>query len=427
MSEFNEIPVGTYLKLTSGFPFASEKFSDEGFPLIRIRDVLTSKTETYFNGPFPPGYVIKKGDILIGMDGDFHVVKWFGCDALLNQRVLKVNVFNESNVILDYVFHWLKPFIKKINDITAATTVKHLSVKDIFKAKAKFPSVSVQQRIAIVLTNIDTVIEKTEALIDKYQQIKTGLMHDLFTRGVLPNGKLRPQRDQAPEMYQETSIGWVPSDWDIQTIGKTLESISDGPFGSNLKTEHYVVDPGVRVVRLQNVAEYVYSDRDKAYISDRHARFLLRNKIIGGDVLIAGLGEERYPVGRACIYPLDLPPAINKADCFRARCNPATMKNKFFMLFLNSEMARRQIRRYEQGVTRPRINTGNMKRLSVCIPSIDEQVRIIEKFESIQLKISIQHTNVNKLNQQKHGLMQDLLTGKVSVKVEKQIAESVDG
>lgn len=275
-----------------------------------------------------------------------------------------------------------------------------------------------QNQIARIFETIDTAIEKTYALIDKYRQIKTGMMHDLFTRGVLPNGKLREQRNQAPEMYQETAIGWVPSDWAIQTIGRTLDSISDGPFGSNLKTEHYVVDPGVRVIRLQNVAEYTYNDRDKAYVSDRHARFLLRNKVVGGDVLIAGLGEERYPVGRACFYPLDLPPAINKADCFRARCNPATMKNKFFMLFLNSEMARRQIRRYEQGVTRPRINTGNMKRLSVCLPSIDEQDRIIEKFESIQSKINLQLVNVKKLNYEKFGLMQDLLTGKVEVNIE---------
>ena len=134
--------------------------------------------------------------------------------------------------------------------------------------------------------------------------------------------------------------------------------------------------------------------------------------------MIAGLGEERYPVGRACIYPEDLPPAINKADCFRARCVADVMHNKFFMMFLNSEMARRQIRRYEQGVTRPRINTGNLKRLVVCVPKLTEQAEFIAKFDTAQVAIRALQVNVENLKAQKLGLMQDLLTGKVPVKVD---------
>ncbi|MGZ8159856.1 MAG: restriction endonuclease subunit S [Methylobacter sp.] len=427
MSEFTEVAVGDHLKLTSGFPFASSQFSNEGFPLIRIRDVLTSQTETNFQGTFPPGYIIKKGDILVGMDGDFHVVKWRGSDALLNQRVLKIDIQTEAAIVLDYLFYWLGPFVKKINDITAATTVKHLSTKDLIRARAKFPEVAAQRKIAAILTSIDTAIEKTEALIEKYQQIKAGLMHDLFTRGVLPSGQLRPPREQAPELYQETAIGWIPKDWELKTVSNVIESVADGPFGSNLKTEHYVADPGVQVIRLQNVAEYEYNNDDKAYISDKHADFLLRNKVVSGDVLIAGLGEDRYPVGRACTYPEQLPPAVNKADCFRARCVNEVMRNKFFMLFLNSELARRQIRRYEQGVTRPRINTGNLKRLFVGVPTISEQLAFIEKYEAAQSAIRCQKANVENLKSQKLGLMQDLLTGKVPVKADGSIAEAISG
>ncbi|OFZ69135.1 MAG: hypothetical protein A2V79_12130, partial [Betaproteobacteria bacterium RBG_16_56_24] len=269
------------------------------------------------------------------------------------------------------------------------TTKAHPSV---IKKQYWLPTIAreQQQKIAAILTGIDTAIEKTEALIAKYQQIKAGLMHDLFTRGVTANGKLRPPREQAPELYQQTLMGWIPKEWAVKDLSYALESVVDGPFGSNLKTEHYVVDPGIRVVRLQNVVEFDYNDNDKAFISDRHANFLLRNKVVGGDVLIAGLGEERYPVGRACCYPDDIDPAINKADCFRARCNPGVMKNRFFMLFLNSGMARRQVRRYEQGVTRPRINTGNLKRLSIGVPDLNEQVQIVAKFDAVQSVIQVE-------------------------------------
>ncbi len=274
-----------------------------------------------------------------------------------------------------------------------------------------------QKKISFILGTIDQTIEKTEALIEKYQQIKAGLMHDLFTRGIGADGQLRPPREQAPELYQHTPMGWIPKEWAVKSMDYALESIVDGPFGSNLKTEHYVVDAGVRVVRLQNVVEFDYNDNDKAYISERHANFLLRNKVVSGDVLIAGLGEERYPVGRACCYPDNLASAINKADCFRARCKLDVMKNRFLMLFLNSGLARRQVRRYEQGVTRPRINTGNFKRLNICVPNLEEQAEIVAKFDAVQSMIQVELSNVTKLREQKSGLMHDLLTGKVQVNV----------
>lgn len=95
------------------------------------------------------------------------------------------------------------------------------------------------------------------------------------------------------------------------------------------------------------------------------------------------------------------------------------------MLFLNSELARRQMRRFEQGVTRPRINTGNMKRVVTCLPSLDEQSHIISKFDAMQSTIQTQVKNLETLRAQKLGLMQDLLTGKVAVQVDALAPDAV--
>lgn len=92
MSE-SKINIGEHIRIIPGFPFNSAHFNTdgEGLPLIRIRNLLTSKIETFYKGEFPKEYLIKEGDILIGMDGDFHVVKWRNrTKALLNQRVMKV-------------------------------------------------------------------------------------------------------------------------------------------------------------------------------------------------------------------------------------------------------------------------------------------------------------------------------------------------
>jgi type I restriction enzyme S subunit len=274
-----------------------------------------------------------------------------------------------------------------------------------------------QRRIAEILSTVDEAIEQTEALIAKYQQIKAGLMHDLFTRGVTPDGHLRPTREQAPHLYRDSPHGWIPKEWEVIAVGKLAESVVDGPFGSNLKTEHYVVEPGVRVVRLQNVQDGQYNDLDRAFIAESHARYLVRNQVNPGDVLIAGLGEDRNVVGRACCYPAGLPAAINKADCFRLRCISVLALNRFVMYFLNTAAARYQVRRFEQGVTRHRINTGNLKRVCVALPNMDEQARSVTILDNAVLNIETATEYQSKLRQQKQGLMQDLLTGRVRVKV----------
>ncbi|WP_445362972.1 restriction endonuclease subunit S [Microbulbifer sp. ANSA003] len=423
---WNTKHIGGYLKLLSGFPFPSKNFSDdEGFPLIRIRDIVDSRVETYYQGPFLPTYIIKEGDILIGMDGDFNIAKWRNQDALLNQRVLKIDVTDSDQLDLEFIYYWLQPYIKKVNDLTAATTVKHLSTKDLIRAKDNVPDILPQRRIGKILGKLDQTIEKTEALIEKYQQIKAGLMHDLFTRGITADGKLRPTREQAPELYQETPIGWIPKAWNHEAIESLKESLVDGPFGSNLKTEHYINDPEARVVRLQNIQATAYNDRDKAFVSFKHANTLLRNKVSSGDILIAGLGEERYPVGRACLYPESLPPAINKADCFRLRCNQQKMINPYMMYFLNTSASRIQIRKYEQGVTRPRINLGNMKKIVAPMPDLNEQKLVVERLNKAQDVINSETSKLNKLIKEKHGLMRDLLTGIVPVKIEEPEAAYV--
>ena len=67
---------------------------------------------------------------------------------------------------------------------------------------------------------MDNLIEKTEALIAKYQAIKQGMMHDLFTRGVDEHGHLRPTHDEAPELYKQSELGWIPKEWEVSPLGE---------------------------------------------------------------------------------------------------------------------------------------------------------------------------------------------------------------
>ena len=83
--------LGEVSNILYGYPFESSLFTEDSnhMPLIRIRDIKPAKASTYYSGACIDEYRIKKGDILVGMDGEFNLGRWNDRDGLLNQRVLK--------------------------------------------------------------------------------------------------------------------------------------------------------------------------------------------------------------------------------------------------------------------------------------------------------------------------------------------------
>ncbi|MDU7032852.1 MAG: restriction endonuclease subunit S [Finegoldia magna] len=149
-----------YKKLTDvanvlyGYPCDATMFNEEnnGIPLIRIRNVLTGMTETYTTENIPQEYVIKKGDLLVGMDGNFHVGNWKMDEAFLCQRVCKFYAKNNENDILNgFLSHLLGPIMKKIENGKQSGTVKHLLAKDINSISIPVPPLEVQREIVRIL------------------------------------------------------------------------------------------------------------------------------------------------------------------------------------------------------------------------------------------------------------------------------------
>ena len=175
-----------YIEILPGFPFDSEFFTDtkQGLPLIRIRDLERSYTETYYTGEYDSDFIVEKNDLLVGMDGDFYVVLWKGTPGLLNQRICKVKSIN-NQLDSGYLYYCLIGKIRKIQDGTPSTTVKHLSTKDIESIRLALPTLKEQEKIANILFNIDNDIEDEISAKSKLEQLKKGLMQVLLT------GKIR--------------------------------------------------------------------------------------------------------------------------------------------------------------------------------------------------------------------------------------------
>jgi type I restriction enzyme S subunit len=413
MSEFHELRVGDHITLLSGFPFNSEYFDqEEGTRLIRIRDLLNPDGETYFRGPFDPKWVVKSQDILIGMDGDFNIVRWKGSEALLNQRILKAEA--KSNGLIDegYFFYWCAPLLQQIHNQTAATTVKHLSVKDIEKAKGRFPDKSSQSLIAEILSTLDEAIEQTEALIAKMQQVKSGMMHDLFTRGVTPDGRLRPTREQAPELYKESPLGWIPKEWAAEKLGNILRRcggyLQTGPFGSQLHAYEYQIE-GIPVVMPQDINDGLIGTEQIARIHDRRADELARHRMRFGDIVIARRGD----LSRAALIGETEQGWVCGTGCFLLRLGQSALRADFAAYVYRQDFVQRQIAGRAVGTTMPSLNNSVMAGLYFPFCDEDEQLRIVERLGGVEQSIRAFSQGLTVAWQLKHGLMHDLLTGRV--------------
>jgi type I restriction enzyme S subunit len=171
----------------------------------------------------------------------------------------------------------------------------------------------------------------------------------------------------------------LPRNWRWATIAeiaaKEPNSITDGPFGSKLKTAHYT-ESGPRIIRLQNVGDGVFVDAP-AHISEEHFATLQKHRVLAGDLVIAALGENPP---RSCIVPDWLGPAIVKADCIRLRTAP-DVSAKFVNFALNSEATRRRTKKIVHGVGRPRLNLGEIKSIAIPLPPFEKQQRIVAAIE----------------------------------------------
>ena len=89
-------------------------------------------------------------------------------------------------------------------------TMKNLPKSKLLSLPVRYPPEEEQIRIAQILDTLDTAIQETEAIIAKLKAVKQGLLHDLLTRGIDANGELRPAPEDAPQLYKQSPLGWMP-------------------------------------------------------------------------------------------------------------------------------------------------------------------------------------------------------------------------
>jgi type I restriction enzyme S subunit len=219
--------------------------------------------------------------------------------------------------------------------------------------------------------------------------------------------KMKSSRSVAP--YDGDGEYELPRGWTWSQLGSITAvedgAMCDGPFGSKLKTEHYISEPGFAVVRLGNIGIGEFLWGKEGHITSEHFESLPGNHIRPGDLLIAGLAD---PLVRCCEAPANLGPAVNKADCFRLRLH--RLINRFFVCqFLNSPVAKSFAAEENHGMTRERINLGNAKSIPIPLPPLAEQHRIVAKVGELMALCDQLEQQLSQADQQRRRLLEAVL------------------
>lgn len=258
---------------------------------------------------------------------------------------------------------------------------------------------------------IDCLVEEQRRLIELLKEKRQAVISHAVTKGLNPDA---PMKDSGIEW-----LGRVPDHWRVLKLGFVTADKCDGPFGSGLKSDHYT-EEGVRVIRLQNIRSGLFDDTDSAFIDETYYREELSgHEVQEGDVLIAGLGDDRNTVGRACVAPLGIAPAMVKADCFRFRLFTSIAQSAFVAMQLSSgSTADAGI--LSTGSTRSRIPLSTMASRRVALPPAEEQSSIVQYIEreasNFDKLITEAARAIDLLQERRTALVSAAVTGKIDVR-----------
>jgi type I restriction enzyme S subunit len=333
-----------------------------GYTYFKEGDVCIAKiTPCYENG---------KGAILRGLKGGIG----FGTTELIVARPRTELITAQ---FLDYLFR--SSTFRSLGEAAMYGAGGQKRVPDSFvRDFASFlPPVGEQSAIATFLdretAKIDALIAEQQRLIELLQEKRQAVISHAVTKGLNPDA---PMKDSGVEW-----LGEVPEHWIITRLGRISTSRCDGPFGSGLKSEHYV-QSGVLVVRLQNIKSSGYDSAVSAFIDNRYySEHLGDHDVEPGDLLIAGLGDDNNYVGRACVAPDDMGSAMVKADCFRFRLASEIAAPGFIASSLNAS-ATFHAGTLSSGSTRSRIPLSVMATREIALPPLEEQIQIISSIKS---------------------------------------------
>jgi len=293
---------------------------------------------------------------------------------------------------------------------------KNISYPELSYSFLPIPSKEEQTAIANFLDEkcekIDQTIARKEKLIELLKERKQIVIQNAVTKGLDKNLK---QKDSGIEW-----IGEIPEHWDVKAIKHLKKNVKnafvDGPFGSNLKSEHYIENGDVYVVESGFITTGVFINKEFKTITKKHFETIKRSSCKAGDIIIAKIGAN---YGMAAELPVLEKEAVVSGNSLKITLNDKLILNEIFVKLLGMSKALGGFEDIVNASAQPALSLGGLNNLKLPIGKIKEQISIVNyiKMQSakIEKSIEIQELQIEKIKEYKSSLINSAVTGKIKV------------
>lgn len=386
---WSRVPLGDIAEVRNGFAFKSEFFDKgEGVPLLRIRDVGGNSTETRYSGRYDPSYIVRPGEIVVGMDGDFRVARWGGPEALLNQRVCKVVLRDRSFYDEAFLLYVLPGYLNAIHDFTSSVTVKHLSSESIKEIPLPLPPLAEQRRIVAAIeeqfSRIDAGVEALHRARRNLQRMRAAVFQAAVMGRLVPQDSeaehaeilVRRLFDEHPEARKYTlefrahSPPKLPTSWTWVAVGQVGEAVT-GRTPDTRRVDYF--GPGLPFVTPGDLGEELILLGAARELTEAGAA--MARPLPASSVLVTCIGATIGKVGLAGV-PCATNQQINALIPFESYAQPRwvfyAMASPWFFELMRSEAS---------STTMPILNKSRFQALPMPLPPFSEQARIVVEVE----------------------------------------------
>lgn len=370
-------------KVQNGYAFSSSKFvKSSGLPLIRIRDIGNTSTVDRYIGEYSNDFVVKNGDLLIGMDGDFKIAIWKGEDALLNQRVCRI-IPNSKRINPKFLFICLQPYLNAINEETSSVTVKHLSSRTIEEIPLPYPSLSEQVAIVSKIEELLSDLENGKQQLQIAQQQLKVYRQSLLKAAF--EGKLTEKKGE----WGNVKLGEIAYAIDPQPSHRTPPIVQNGIPYISIKDFDYEADR-INFNSARKVSHKVLEDH------------LSRYTLMLGDFVIGKIGTIGKPV--RIVLPQDYTLSANIVLIQPRKINPT-----YLYYFFQSNFIEKAFFAGRNATTQAAFGIQKVRELRVELPAQEEQQDIVDELESKLTVCDKIEETINQSLQQAETLRQSIL------------------
>jgi type I restriction enzyme, S subunit len=352
-------------------------------------------------------YKVQEYDILVCVrNGSKNLI---GKNALITKEVENMahgafmTVFHSK--INKYIFQIFQSdlFFKQVEKNLGAT-INSINNSDLLLFEFPFPKEKKEQeKIAKILSTLDNVIESTNRIIEKEKNIKTALMQELLTNGIDKNGQIRTPQTHT---YKPSELGLIPDEWEV----KALKSVGSCKNGLTYSPDDIVESDGVLVLRSSNIKNNKLTFSDNVFVRED---MKVNYKVQENDILICVRNGSKNLIGKNALITRE---SINMAHGAFMTVFHSNINEYVFQLF-QSDLFFKQVEK-NLGATINSINNSDLLLFDFSFPKDEiEQKQITKILTTQDEKIEIEEKNLAKLKELKKGLMNDLLSGEVRVKV----------